>query len=130
MIAGVIDDMGRGLSRGDAVWGPLTRRLAGNKQLHNGLAAFMNWSVVQGIVPGDVADAHVGEFFGWLETRTLCAEPKTRARNVPLLWNRAADTIEGWTQQRLATISFRPPSDRVPWDCPASAPLGPNGMIE
>ena len=114
-LAGVIDRMGRGVALRHPVWGPLMRAIAPDKRLAGGLAAFANWCAAQGISPEEVDDAAVQTFLIWLETRTLCPKPRDIVRRVPNVWNEATGRIPGWPQIKLATLSFRSPSQRLQW---------------
>ena len=93
-LAGVIDQLGRGIALRHPVWGPLVRAIASDKRLANGLAAFANSCAAQNIIPEDVSDAVLPEFHTWLENRTLCPKPRDLVRGVPKLWNEASGKFE------------------------------------
>jgi excisionase family DNA binding protein len=113
--AGVVDDRGRGKWTRHGEWRPVMQFVSGNKRLVNGLSSFANWCAMNRVMPAAVSNEHVQQFREWLEARTLFPEPKARARDVPLLWNKAAESIEGWPRQRLTRISFKRPNERMSW---------------
>lgn len=112
-LACAVEPIVRGGARRDELWGPLLAKLAGNKRLSNGLAAFAAWSSAQGLSPLAVDDAIVQRFVVHLTTLTLHPKPHDVARQVPIVWNEAAGTISGWPPTRLQRISFRPPSKHL-----------------
>jgi integrase len=115
-LAGVIDPMPQGITRKDPRWGPLVKAIAHDKRLSCGLAAFANWCSLNRIHPDDVTDTHVQDFLVWLETRTLCPQPRNVVRRVPNVWNDAAKEIAGWPQVALTPISFCLPSKHLTWE--------------
>jgi hypothetical protein len=108
-LAGVLDDMARGLARQHPAWAPLLQAIGPDRRLADGLASFANWCAVNEISPEAVTDQSVKEFSIWLETRTHCPKPQDIVRRVPLLWNEASADIEGWPKSTLTRISFREP---------------------
>jgi integrase len=120
-LAGVADPMGQGAARHSPVWAPLLLPVQENKRISNGLAAFANWCVAEGISPDGVDDNAVQRFSTWLETRTLCPRPHDVVRQVPKFWNEASETIEIWPKAKLTPISFKPPRLRLPLEALSKA---------
>ena len=112
---GVVDPLPRGVAVAHPAWSPLAKKIAPNKRLHCGLAAFLNRCASRGVAPGAVSDADVAEFHDWLELRTLCPSARDLARRVPRLWNEARTTIASWPRAVLKPLSFRPAPTRVRW---------------
>ena len=115
ILVGVLDKMGRGVAQHHTSWGPLMRKIAHDKRLSCGLAAFSNWCSMKGISPEQVGDDLVQEFLSWLESRTLCPKPRDVVRRLPNLWNEAKDQFACWPQTTLTRLSFRPPRRRLAW---------------
>ena len=118
---GRFDRVPRGLAKGYPIWGPLMDRLAPDKALSAGLAAFTNWCASRNIHPDTVADVTLLAFLGWLERDTLHPRPRHLARRIPHLWNRAQAVVKQWPRTKLATLSFKKQSIRLAWsDLPES----------
>ena len=115
-LAGVIEPLGRGRAKSNAVWGPLVEAVADDKRLSNGLAAFANWCVDQDISPNEVADATVQQFLIWLEGSTIYPKPRDLVRRIPHVWNNASTKIESWPNKKLTPLSFKPSSKRLKWE--------------
>jgi integrase len=114
-LAGVIDQRSDGLALKDPAWAPLLQAIADDKRHSCGLALFANYCSLQAITPPQVDDLIVQQFFGWLETRTLCPKPRDVVRRVPYLWNEASEMIEVWPKRKLTTLSFKRPPKRFQW---------------
>jgi integrase len=114
-LAKVTDSLGRGGAKRDPVWAALLGAAAGDKRLSNGLAAFANWCVRQGISPAEVDDTAVQRFLGWLEAKTLHPRAHDLVRGVPKLWNEAGTRFDSWPSTKLTTLSFRTPSKHLKW---------------
>jgi integrase len=71
---------------------------------------------VNEISPDVVTDESVKQFSIWIETRTHCPKPRDLVRRVPLLWNEASATINGWPKSTLSRVSFKAPRKRLAWD--------------
>ena len=84
--AGVIEHCPRGVARQDPAWAPLAAGIAGDKRLANGLAAFMNWCVKNGVSPSSVDDTILQRFLQWLTTRTLHSRPRDLVQQIPAVW--------------------------------------------
>jgi integrase len=115
-LAGVLDDMSRGLARRDPLWGPLLQKAEDDRRIAEGLATFANWCAANGVFPQAVDDSAVRRFGDWLESRTHCPKPKDVIRRTPLLWNEASSRIDGWPTTRLSRVSFKPPLQHMAWD--------------
>jgi integrase len=115
-LAGVLDDLGRGLARQHPTWAPLLRAIGPDRRTADGLACFANWCAVNEISPEAVTDESVKQFSLWLQTRTHHPKPQDLVRRVPLLWNEAGRKIDGWPKSRLARLSFRAPRKRLAWE--------------
>lgn len=81
--AGIVDRMPHGIAQHDLAWKELVAAISDNKRRAHGLAAFLNWCALNGIVPDQVSDQTVARFADWIMTRTLCAKPKDVIRRVP-----------------------------------------------
>ncbi|MEZ5827108.1 MAG: tyrosine-type recombinase/integrase [Hyphomicrobiales bacterium] len=115
-LAGVADPMGRGLAQQSLAWSSLLHPIRDNKRLSHGLAAFANWCAGADISPDEVDDETVQRFATWIQTRTLCPNPRDVVRRVPTLWNEASEKIEAWPKTKLTIISFKSPFKRVRWN--------------
>jgi integrase len=115
-LAGVLDDLARGLARQHPTWAPLLQAIGPDRRMADGLACFANWCAVNEISPEAVTDESVKQFSLWLETRTHHPRPKDVARRVPLLWNEAGRKIERWPKSTLARLWFRAPRRRLAWE--------------
>jgi hypothetical protein len=111
--AGVLDDMARGVARRHPAWGALLQAIGADRRLGEGLAAFANWCAVNAISPYAVSDESVKLFSIWIETRTHYPKPRDVARRVPVLWNEASATVNGWPKSTLSRISFKAPRKRL-----------------
>ena len=114
--AGVVEHCPRGVARQDPAWAPLAAGIAGDKRLANGLAAFMNWCVKNGVSPSSVDDTILQRFLQWLTTRTLHSRPRDLVQQIPAVWAEARASVSGWPATELTRISFRPVSPNLQWE--------------
>jgi len=71
------------------------------------LSRFGRWCTEQAIEPLAVSDAVLQRFQQVLEEASLDADPKRRARDIAVMWNKASDTQPGWPAQRLTVADHR-----------------------
>ena len=114
--AGVIERLPRGAARRDSAWAPLAAAVAGDKQLANGLAAFLNWCAWTGVEPASVDDKVLQRFLHWREARTLHSRPRDVVRQIPALWAAAQVLVPDWPATQLTRISFRAVSLNLRWE--------------
>lgn len=112
---GIVDRMPNGIGQNDPGWRNLVASIAANKRRAYGLATFINWCALNGILPNQVSDETVSRFADWILTRTLYAKPKDVIRRVPRIWNEVQKGIPGWPRVRLTEISFKAPSKYIQW---------------
>ena len=108
-LAKVIDPNRQGCAARHPAWANLVQAIAGEKNLSNGLAAFLNWCAAQDTVPDAVDDSVVRRFHAWLEHTTLCPKPRDLVRQTPRLWNTASEQVKAWPKSKLTLISFKAP---------------------
>ena len=70
------------------------------------LSRIMRYCSKQGILPDEVNDAVAADFLSALETESLVKHWKRDHQTVCRVWNRMADTMEGWPQSRLAVPRY------------------------
>ena len=84
------------------------------------LARFGRWCSLEGFAPEQVTDAIMDRFREAQETASLIDDPKRRTHDLTVYWNRAADALPDWPQQRL-TVPDNPLYYTPGWDVyPAS----------
>lgn len=80
-----------------------------------GLSRFMRFCSTHRVEPDGVDDAVGRHFLACLRDETFVQRPEALHRRTLTLWNKAADTIDGWPQ-----VSLTLPSNRrgycLPWD--------------
>ena len=96
-IAGVPAMRGRTTETLTADWETLRARLP-NAHARHGLSRFMSRCSEQHLAPGAVDIATFESFGLALKNDSLTKAPHTIHRTTCLLWNAAADTIDGWPQ--------------------------------
>lgn len=112
---GVVERNPRGEASRNPAWAPLMAGIANDQRLSTGLAAFANWSSVNGTSPDAVDDNTLKRFLDWLENRTLHKRPRDLVRQIPTLWADAQTRILDWPAGKLTPISFRPVSPNLRW---------------
>ena len=78
-----------------------------DKRGQMGLAAFIRFCTTTAIAPTEVSDPHLDEFEGWLNNRTLIAEPRTVLTAARRAWNKATKEIAVWPKTELTRTSLR-----------------------
>ena len=96
-------------------WEALRQRLT-NKRLRCGLSAFIHFCSDQGISPEAVADHAMEAHISHLEHQTLRANPRDAHRRACRLWNEAAVSVPGWSDQQLTLPDYRKPPTSIPWE--------------
>ena len=114
--AGIIDRLPRGVGQHHSAWSSLVDTIADNKRRSHGLATFINWCALNGVLPDQVSDQAVSRFADWILNRTLYANPKDVIRRVPKIWNEVQRDHPEWPAVSLTEISFRAPSKYIRWE--------------
>jgi integrase len=70
------------------------------------LSRFMRYCSKQEILPDEVDDAVAVAFLEALEQESLIKDPKVHHQTVCRLWNKLAETVEGWPKVELTLPSF------------------------
>jgi integrase len=82
-------------------------RMMDDRQIRFGLSRFLRFCSAQGIAPADVSDTTVVHFLDDLTRNTLARRIPAVRRSVPVLWNRACNSVPSWPQQRLTVPDQR-----------------------
>ena len=87
------------------VWRQLFDALP-DRYTRTALSRFMRYCSKQGISPDEVDDAVVATFLEALEQESLIKDPKVHHQTVCRLWNKLAETVEGWPQVEFTVPSY------------------------
>jgi integrase len=93
-------------------WAALEALLPVREQ--RGLSRMIRFAEAMGWRPHQIVEDHVGQLEYHLEHEALLDRPEGVIRATRHAWNRAADTVPGWPQQRLAA----PPRKRTSYWLP------------
>ena len=96
-----------------SAWEDLFRYLNGPK-LRFGLSRLARYCGANGIAPAEVTDEVIARFVEDLKQNGFGNKARKIHRNVCMLWNRAAATIDPWPKQRLTVPDYRQ-AYVVPW---------------
>jgi len=103
---GLISVPGRFQLPPSAAWTVLLEQLGayGDRYI---LSRFARYCTSTGLGPAQVDDAVLATYLQDLETQSLEQDPKRAQRDTAVKWNRAADRLPDWPQQRLAVADNR-----------------------
>jgi integrase len=88
--------------------------LAQDNQKRFWLSKFAGYCSAKGILPEQISDPIVDQFYRELDTTTLKRKPETAHRKVCQFWNDAARNIAGWPRTIL-TVPDRRKTYALPW---------------
>jgi hypothetical protein len=80
-----------------------------------GLSRLGQFCTQRGLSPAQVDDAVLSGFLAHLEEATINKTPRETHRTACVVWNRAADTIPNWPQQKLDVPDYRH-TYAIPWE--------------
>lgn len=89
-------------------------QLLDDVQLQRGLSRFTRFCSRSGIEPDEVSDETVIAFDLFLRTETFIEKPNELLRRTTTLWNRAVESVPGWSAQKVMVPSFRAPRRTIP----------------
>jgi hypothetical protein len=96
-----------------AEWEPLRAKLS-EKRLRAGLSRFIGFCENNAISPPAVSNEVADRFRGYLEDDANVPSPNDCHRVTCCVWNKAAETVPGWPQTRLALPDHRRPRQSLP----------------
>ena len=99
--AGIRAMPGRYRERHAPEWEVLRARLP-DRRFQSGLSRFMSFCTERGLGPVDVSAEVVANFGSELDANSLLRDPGGVYRDTCKLWNKAAETVPGWPQLRVA----------------------------
>ena len=86
------------LAKFTPAWQSLWDHLEGLKYYRTGLSRFFHFCSAQRVVPEDVNDLTFESFLLALEAEAITKNPRTQHQTACRLWNKCADSIQGWPQ--------------------------------
>jgi len=87
------------------VWQELYDALP-DRYTRTALSRVMRYCSKQGMAPDGVDDSVAAAFLEALEQESLIKEPQVHHQTVCRLWNKMAETVEGWPQAELTVPSY------------------------